>query len=185
MNFPNIVSRLLDPFIVFVAIIVAGAMVSGLAGKELIRFVTVSLLTIILPPLILLAAAIKTRIVSNWDITDRKQRILPFGVLVFIFIVDYFIIARYGNPFLARFYIMFLLWFSGFFAITLFFKISGHTGVVALAAGLFIRWFGWGIWPVLILVPLIAWARVAGKKHTLLQVVAGALYSLAIVVLFS
>ena len=56
-------------------------------------------------------------------------------------------------------------------------KISGHASVAALATGLIIQWFGWYWWPILLIVPLVAWARVVRRDHTVGQVIAGAVYS--------
>ena len=80
---------------------------------------------------------------------------------------------------------LFVVWFLGFFLISLFWKISGHAGSIALATGLIIFWYGWNWWPALSLVLLMGWARVATKDHTVSQVVGGALYSWGLIWLWS
>ena len=66
-----------------------------------------------------------------------------------------------------------------FGAITQVWKISFHTGVftgcvTVLVLILHDAWFAW----FFLLVPLIAWARVRRKRHTLIQTVVGALIAL-------
>lgn len=60
-------------------------------------------------------------------------------------------------------------------AVTLFWKISAHSasisGLVALALSL----FGSVALPLLVLVPLVGWARVHLRRHSLMQVIAGSL----------
>jgi membrane-associated phospholipid phosphatase len=60
-------------------------------------------------------------------------------------------------------------------AVTLFWKISAHStsmaGVVMLALAL----FGAMALPLIVLVPLVGWARIHLRRHSLMQVVAGVL----------
>lgn len=55
---------------------------------------------------------------------------------------------------------------------------------VALATGMIIQRFGWSAWPVIICVPLVLWARVTGKYHTLTQAVAGTMYAWIFLLVF-
>ena len=74
--------------------------------------------------------------------------------------------------------IFFLLWFLGFYLITLFWKISGHSGVATLGAFFVIQLFGLAWWPVFLAIPLVSWARVVRRDHTVGQVIAGVGYSI-------
>jgi membrane-associated phospholipid phosphatase len=59
-------------------------------------------------------------------------------------------------------------------------KVSIHTGGMAGLATVLIIFFGRSAFPILLLVPLVAWSRVVLGRHTLPQVVAGALMAMAI-----
>jgi hypothetical protein len=121
----------------------------------------------------------------DWDIKDRKKRNKPFFKLI-IFTIVMSVIMWVIEPRLLPPLLLFLIWITGFYGITTqYTKISGHTGGDALATGLFIQTFGWNFWPVLLIVPIVAWSRVVRKDHTMLQVVVGAVYSWVLVFLFS
>jgi membrane-associated phospholipid phosphatase len=181
MSFAKFISRLFDPVVVFIFILLIGAWVSGLTGFLLFRFIAFSLFGIILPPAALLFWAVKTKHISDWDISRRAERIKPFIVLSLFILIDYFLIGFIGNKILIQEFITIVVWFSGFFLITLFWKISGHTAAISLLIGLIIHWFGLGYWYLLILILFIAWSRIKTHNHTLMQVIAGGCYSLIIV----
>lgn len=60
-------------------------------------------------------------------------------------------------------------------AVTLFWKISAHSASVAGLAMLALSLFGAVALPLVVLVPAVGWARVNLCRHSLMQVVAGAL----------
>lgn len=105
----------------------------------------------------------------DWDITDRKKRVMPLLFLC-IFLILINMLVRVFAPRLFSLSVLFLLWTIGFFLITLKYKISGHVAVATLFA-LF--------WPVtFFIVPLVAWSRVVLKRHTKGEVTLGFFYSL-------
>jgi hypothetical protein len=113
----------------------------------------------------------------DWDIHDRQKRIRPMTFLLGFLVIATFSI-EFLEPRLSPILLVFLAWTSGFFAITaLWTKISGHTGGNALASGMMVLWYGWSVWPLLCIVPLVGWARIVRKDHTLFQVILGAAYS--------
>ncbi|MBI3386054.1 phosphatase PAP2 family protein [Candidatus Gottesmanbacteria bacterium] len=167
---PTIISRIFDPFavlfIVFV-IIMWGTPVFLPA-----------LLGMVVLPLVLFIVAWKTKFVSNWDITDRRERPKILWTLVIIEAVG--TIAFHLWP-----VVPILVSLVGFAIVTQFWKISGHAMAAAFATGTVIAQFGWDFWPVLLIVPLVAWARVVRRDHTVAQVVVGALYAWIFLILFN
>lgn len=184
MTLSLLVSRLLDPMWVVTAIALMGAYASGLSGTNLIKYFLVTIVFVLLPPLILRWWFTKSKGSSGWDIAKRAERPRALVVLLALGIMNIFIARTYGNAFLGNLFIFFELWIVGYFLISLYYKISGHAGAIALATGLAILWFGWTWWPLLLLVPLMGWARVVTKNHTVAQVVAGSLYSWMLVILY-
>ncbi len=173
MTLSLLISRLLDPMWVVPAITALGAYRSGLVGEALSRFLLIFAVCMVGIPLVL-------RLLyrpSGWDISDRTHRPKAFMILLLLGLI-YIILARiFGNTKLVSLLILYELWMAGFLVISLFWKISGHAGGIALAVGLLIAWYGWAWWPILLFVPLVGWARVVSKNHTVTQVIAGALYS--------
>jgi hypothetical protein len=175
----TILSRIFDPPVVIVFLTVIAVWLSGLSHRGFLFFAL--LLPVMLGlPLAFFVWRLHTHQVTNWDITNRKERIIPLLAFIVFLFVDLLIISIMQNSFLLHVFILYFFWVVGFFILTLIFKISGHSGMTTLAVGLLLHWFGWSMWPVIAAIPVICWARVTRRDHTLFQVVAGVIYSLVI-----
>lgn len=165
---PTLISRLFDPFLMIAVVFFV-----TLWGDPV--FIP-ALMGMVLLPFSLYSIAWKMKIISDWDMRNRSERPKILWTLVVIEIVGFVVF---------QLWVLFpiLLAAVGFTVITHFWKISGHAMSAALATGSIIIRFGWSFWPVLLIVPLVAWSRVVRKNHTIAQVIAGALYSWIILVL--
>jgi len=70
-----------------------------------------------------------------------------------------------------------------FMSINLWWKISLHTAFIAASITVLVILYGWIAAVALILVPLVGWARVELKQHSLVQVVTGAILAALITVI--
>jgi hypothetical protein len=70
-----------------------------------------------------------------------------------------------------------------FMGVSLFWKISVHTGMMAVLAFLMIEYGGWSYGWTLALLGLVAWSRVVDRDHTWFQVIAGAGVPLCIILM--
>jgi len=158
----TLISRIFDPFVSLVAVFVLLFWNS--------KMMIPAFFLMVLLPLGLFFFAWKTKIISNWDVTDRRERPkilwMLFGI---IFLSTILLRATVVIPILVALF--------GFAVISHFWKISGHTMAAALATGEIVHRLGWHWWPVLLIVPLLGWARVLRKDHTLAQVVMGAAFA--------
>ncbi|MBI4066404.1 hypothetical protein HY411_01665 [Candidatus Gottesmanbacteria bacterium] len=179
------ISRLLDPMWVVPAVTILGAYESGLHNFTLWRIIVILALVMVAPPLLLRWRFTREKGSSGWDIKNRAHRPKALGAFLVFGLLNVMLAWVFGNPTFGRLFIFYELWLAGFFLISLVWKISGHAGGIALATGLVIQWFGWTWWPVLLLVPWTAWARVVTKNHTVWQVMAGALYSWGLIWLWN
>ena len=68
--------------------------------------------------------------------------------------------------------------------VTLFWKISFHGAAISAAATTTMMMAGSYAWPVVLLVPLVGWARIRLKRHTLRQVIYGSLVGALIALIF-
>jgi membrane-associated phospholipid phosphatase len=59
--------------------------------------------------------------------------------------------------------------------VTLFYKISFHGATISAAATVTLMVAGSSAWPIMLLVPLVGWARVRLERHTPRQVIFGSL----------
>lgn len=167
----------MDPFVTMGLASVVGVLLSGLNGDLMLPYISIIVVGTLVPLVVLRYLAVKKKKIDDWDIKKRNQRFLPLAVLLAFLLIHVIISRFFINEFLIRLTSLYITWVTGILFITLFWKISGHTGAAALSTGLIITWLGWSWWPVLLVVPLVGWARVVRKDHTLSQVLAGAVYS--------
>lgn len=169
VKFATIVSRIIDPFVMLA--IALGALLWNT------QYVVPAFIGMALLPFVLFIIAVKTKFITNWDVSDRRERPKILWPLVAIELVCLFIFHLY-----SLFPILFAI--IGFAVITHFWKISGHAMAAGLGTGVVVSQFGFVWWPLLLIVPLVSWSRVVRKDHTPLQVIAGALYSWTFVLFF-
>jgi len=165
----TIISRIFDPFIML-------AIVCTILLAHTTVFIP-AFVAIVLVPFLLFFIAVKTKYVSDWDVSNRQERPKLFWPLTAIEIINIVVFQLW-------FLIPIIAAFVGFSLITHFWKISGHAFASALTTGILVSRFGWRWWPVLLIVPIVTWSRVVRKNHTLTQVIAGALYAWLIVFFF-
>lgn len=162
----TVVSRIFDPFVML------GTAFFVLLWGNPVFFPAI--LTIVGLPFVLFVIAWKTKFISNWDVRDRKERpkvLWPLAVIECLAVVFYEL----------WFLVPILFAIIGFALISHVWKISGHAMAVGFASGIVVRQIGLDFWWVYLAIPLVCWARTAGKYHTWPQVIAGATYALLFV----
>lgn len=139
----------------------------------------VVLLELILP-VVVFVFFLKKGFISDVDITRRGERPRFFSVLAALMLVGSVAGYVYGNPLFFWLQLTVLAEILIVVAITLFWKISGHTMVNSLGI-FFINYFFAGKfwWLYFLLIP-VAWSRWYLKKHSPLQLLAGAALGLAV-----
>lgn len=132
-------------------------------------------------PLIFFAISLKLGWISDIDLSDREERPAFLAVFITTLLIATILLYVLGAP-----QKLFVYALSGLLVtvttaiVTLFWKISYHTTVttsvvsaIAIIGGLRFAWL------FLLIIP-VAWARVTLKKHTLLQVIFGAVVAFLI-----
>jgi len=122
---------------------------------------------------------------TNWDISDRAKRVQSLIPLIGICIGFLLGLLLWDNQGLIRFGSMLLLWLVGFSLITLKTKISGHMAVLTFSVGLLLYWYGLVALPLMALLPMVGWSRLVLKRHTMIEVIGGTLYSTIFLFLLS
>lgn len=173
-NIATVISRIFDPFIMFSLLFVLTFIRGGVANvlTWIIAFVL-----LVGVPVSLILFAMHKKIVSNWDISQRHERPKVLGVLLVLESLNLLILRAMVPSQVVATFLFIIVIFAGFTVITLRWKISGHALSAALTTGMIVSWYGWNWWPVLLIVPLVGWARVVRRDHTIWQVIAGAAYS--------
>ncbi len=170
----RVVSDVFNPAVLGVPFLVLAAVASDDASAY--RAALVYFLLAIPGPFCYIAWLVSSKRVTDIHLSVRRQRTGPFAVSLGAALIGLMVLYALKAPtvllvaLLAAFVQTLIL-----FAITLFWKISIHTaaisGVITFATILF------GSTALLFtpLVPLVAWARVYLRRHTLPQTVAGGL----------
>ena len=121
--------------------------------------------------------SLKIGSISDWDVTKRKER-YGFNIIVlFSVIACLFVFYFLNEKALIYFYLRLLFPYFLYFLITFFWKISGHMLVNSIFTLLLYFHFQKPIILFLgiLLLIITGWSRIKLKKHSLAQVVAGAL----------
>lgn len=168
------VSVVFSPFLVPVATAI-GVVQKHAVPEDLLRWLGIVVLFVTVLPALSIAVMVRFSKVSDLHLKNREERFLPLCCTLVSMIVGTFLLYQLGA---AREIVWagvaYVINSVIFFAITLMWKISFHssvaTGCVTVLVMLVNPQFGW----LFLLIPLIAWARVYRKRHTLLQTVVGA-----------
>jgi membrane-associated phospholipid phosphatase len=130
-------------------------------------------------PVVFFAVAYKLGWVSDLDMSKRDERPTFLFVFIAMLLISSIILYAIKVPLP-----LFAYAFSGLVMtlvtsiITLFWKISFHTAATASVVTAIAILGGMQFTPLFLLIPLIGWARVRLKKHTVWQVVGGAAVSI-------
>lgn len=176
MQIASWISKLSEPMILVVGLMVLGAYQQGIRGASFNYFVAY-IMFFFLASFGLRMFAMK-KLNTNWDISDREKRIKSLVPFLGLCAVIFSCLLFWRNPGLTRFGIGLLVWLVGFSLITTRTKISGHMSILTLVLGYMIMWFGAYWWVSLISLPFVAWSRLVLKRHTIIEVIGGVLYSL-------
>ena len=167
-------SVLFSPFLVPIATAV-GVIQKHAAPQNALRWLAIVVLFVTVLPALSIAVMVRYAKVSDLHLQNREERLLPLCCTLVSMVVGTVLLHQLGAAreivWAGIAYIVNSFIFS---AITPMWKISFHssvaTGCVTVLVMLVNPQFGW----LFLLVPLIAWARVYRKRHTLLQTVVGA-----------
>lgn len=178
VDIAELISLLFDPFgttlLTSLILIVTSNIILTQTKLTIVSFLLLALAV----PAAYLVYGLKTGKIKDIFISDRRERynlliIASVVATLFTAILWYFsapkLILAYSTAALVLALVMTI--------VTFFWKISGHTSVLTL--NLLTLLFVWQynhLWLV-ILLPIVAWARIKLKVHTLEQVVAGTVVS--------
>ena len=131
-----------------------------------------------LPSLLFLAWQIKKGKINDWYLTARHDRYSVLLITAFSSLTVFLLALNLGvDKLLLSFIAIGLFTNAALFLITLFWKISVHTAAAAILALVLIFIYSSFFVLTFFLVFLIGWARVALRKHTVAQAIAGVLLS--------
>lgn len=171
-----LVSRYMAPQYVISLLLILLGLTDPISWRRGLVWVAVVGLPFVLITLGVFRRALRRGQISDWHISNRQER-LHRGIVAASLLftaVPMLILYFFEGPrwMLAAALSGFLLVVTNL-AITLLWKISQHVSGIALGATLATASLGPLAAPSLLLIPLVAWARVKVGAHTVMQTVAG------------
>lgn len=118
--------------------------------------------------------SIKKGIFSNFDVSTKKQRPLLFlaGAIGTILCIVFVKVTNGSDHLLVSLFVG-LLGLGVYQVLVSKIKASVHMGMLTVFVCFFISLFGLIALPLILLLPVVGWARVKEKEHTVPEVIAG------------
>lgn len=179
MSFALLISRVFEPIVLFIFILVMVFVRAHLPAGTVFWQSAIILFVILLPPLLLLIRALKKKKISNWDMSDRRERAGALVVFLLFFAFGIFLLFLFRESIITQFFLYMFVVFLVFFLVTLRYKMSGHLTGAAIWIVCVSSWFGWNMALLCLILPLLCWSRVTLKRHTIGQVLLGSMFGLA------
>ncbi len=180
MSFALGISRVFEPLVLFVFILVMVFVRAHVPINTALWQASIILFVMIVPPIVLLLRALKKKKISNWDMSDREQRVGAFAVFLGIFAFGVLLLSLFRVPIITHFFLYMFGVFLLFFAVTLVYKMSGHLTGAAIWVVCVSSWFGGWTNLLILILPLLCWSRVTLKRHTVGQVLLGMVFGLIV-----
>jgi drug/metabolite transporter (DMT)-like permease len=174
----TILSRFLSPHYVAVPLILVMALYDSAPWQRALLWAGMMGVLGVALPLAVFFRQLRAGRISDWHVTDRRERLQPALILAALgaAVLPMVALLTLNGPrglLVVSVAVLSLVVIN--LIITLWWKISQHVSSIAASATLIT--LALGVWasPVLLLIPLVAWARVKVGAHTILQTIAGGL----------
>lgn len=179
-KFAFIISRSFDFYTWFPVGLLLAIFNTGLVSTQIKILLPLLLFFDVILPIFLFFLILKTGRVSDIDVTKRKERYQLFIGFTIILIVPTVLAYYLGNTLFFVLQLITLISAFCMYLATLKFKISGHMFMNTEAILVINYLFHWTLLWLFLIVPLVAFARLYLKKHSLFQIFAGCFLGLAI-----
>ncbi len=179
------ISHIMSPHIVGIVLVSAMAFQFSDDPRSIVLWLALVIPLLVVPPLIYLLWLVHRGTIEDIYMPNRKTRLRPLAVLM-VWLLGCLGLIRYWEapPVVESFVLAATILVGILSLVTLFWKISFHGAAISAAATTTVLVAGSYAWPVVLLVPLVGWARVRLKRHTLRQVIYGSLLGVLIALIF-
>ena len=131
---------------------------------------------LVLPPLGYLWWRVHQGTLADIYMPERETRLRPLTLMMIWLLACLSLIRYWEAPPVVELFVLAATVMIGVLSlVTLFWKISFHGATITAAATATMLMAGSSAWPVMLLVPLVGWARVRLERHTPRQVIFGSL----------
>lgn len=146
------------------------------SGKQIAIWTPICILFGSILPFVFVVFLYKKKLINDLHVPRREDRLKPLIVSNLSYLFGFFVFYIFKAPvFLkALFFTSFLTTFL-LSIITYFWKISFHASWITFTSITYYVFFGKWLLFLLLFIPLVGWARVRLKRHTISQVIAGSI----------
>jgi len=172
----NLTSNILNPFVASLAVILLLSFESTSSTLDAVKWSLILIAVSILPVFSVVVYLVRKERLDGIFASVRGQRTKLYclagacagvGCVILVFCgAPLILVATFGAGLLA------VVIFMG---INLWWKISLHTAFITASVTVLVILYGWIAAVAVVLIPLMSWARIELKHHSLAQVAAGAL----------
>jgi hypothetical protein len=174
----QIISRVLSPpLLVLLGMML---MATSLGGGEIYGWVVLYTIMTVLIPVVYIAIQVQRGRITDFHMKNREQRNIPLLLTFLCAISACWVMSQAQVPNALVIFAAIGIFQTGLlWLITLRWKISGHamtiSGLTVFLCGL----YGWIAAPGLLVIPMVAWARVRLSRHDLWQTIAGTAFGVS------
>ena len=179
----RLISNIFNPFLISAAVIVLLSFKDAPSIADALKWAGISLVISVLPVLVIVTYLVRRKRMDAFYDNQRGQRHIVYILASVLGAIGCGLMWGLKAPEILA--VTFTIGFAElviFMGINFYWKISLHTAFIAGAVTIFCLVYGViAVW-TLIFIPLVVWARIEQKQHSIAQVVAGAMLAAAIVV---
>jgi membrane-associated phospholipid phosphatase len=180
----RLISTILAPAPISLPLIVLVALYHAQNTPLALLYALITLLFLSIGPFIYILIAVRLGKISDVDVSRRTERAGPFLFGISSVLVGWLVLIILQGPKNLQTALI-ITAVSGIVMMvtTLWWKISIHASSLGGAATMLTVFYGAIMLPTFLLLILVSWSRVVLRRHTVLQVVAGSLVSIALTLL--
>ena len=179
----NLISNILNPFLVSLVVIMLLSFSSASSLRDAIKWSLISMALSVLPVFLFTVYLVRHNRLDSILTNIREQRTKVYALAAILAGIGCITLLSLNAPIIL--FVSFVAGFSAvvvFMCINLWWKISLHTAFVAATVTVLVIIFGLMSAASIVLIPLVAWAKIELEHHSPAQVVTGALLAISIVV---
>lgn len=175
------VSTILAPATISVPMILLVAFYRASSVASALAYAGLTLFFLSIGPFAYILIGVRLGKLSDVDVSRRTERVGPFIFgLISVCLGWFALVLAHGPAPLISTVIVTALSGLIMMVITLWWKISLHASTLGAAATILTVLYGAVMLPAFVLLILVSWSRVALRRHTLSQVIAGSLLSIVL-----
>lgn len=176
MRFARHVSNILAPATISLPFILLVAFYQASNKLSALIYACITFFFLSMGPLLYIIIGVRLGKLSDIDVSRRTQRFGPFLFGIASVTMGWIVLSLTNGPRNLQ-TLMIMTVFSGIvmMVITLWWKISMHASSLGGVATMLTVLYGAVMLPLFVLLVLVSWSRVALRRHTVPQVIAGSL----------